>query len=56
MRKGRFRGGPLDGTSHEVPEHFPAYVRFHQDGVVHWYSIKPKTKSTYLYLGSYDLH
>ena len=51
MAAGTFRGGPLDGRRLEVPEHGPAWVRYHEDGVVHWYAWKQGSKRTYTYVG-----
>jgi hypothetical protein len=51
--KGSFRGGPLDGHTHDVPKHGPAFIRWHDErSGVHWYSIKPKTARTYVHLGT----
>lgn len=51
MASGTFRGGPLDGTRHKIPEHGPAWVRLHDHLGYHWYAWKKGSKRTYTYAG-----
>ena len=51
MAPGTFRGGPLDGQRHKVPEHGPAWVRYFDAEGCHWYAWKKGSKRTYTYAG-----
>lgn len=43
MRRYKFNGGPLNGQRREAPAYGPAYLRYHKDGLIHWYGWKSKT-------------
>jgi hypothetical protein len=51
MAPGVFRGGLLDGQRHPVPEHGPAWIRYHDHGFVSWYAHRHGTKRTYQLAG-----
>lgn len=52
MALGTFRGGPLNGQRHLVPEHGPGWCRHHHDGVVEWYAHRVRTLRTYAHVGA----
>jgi hypothetical protein len=59
VRKGRFRGGPLDGQTRMIPHHGPAYIRYWEQGGTepHWYTIVSKhAKGTYQWQGHGNRH
>jgi hypothetical protein len=51
MATATFRGGPLDGQRHKVPEHGPAIVRVHGPTAIEFYVHRKGTVRTYEYAG-----